>query len=133
MWIFSRWRLSGAQPLRKRSCRMTHSRPGTQEWNSTLRSIMRHLPNETELTHSGWIIWSHYPNKSSMYHIFHDSFCQYCVNRLINPTVSDVTWLQMTFIPEELGIKSLNRANFWKYFNGRRFLLQQFQYGRRLK
>jgi hypothetical protein len=38
----------------------------------------------------------------------------------MNPTVSDAIWIQMTFIPEERGIKNSNRANFLKYFNRRR-------------
>jgi hypothetical protein len=42
------------------------------------------------------------------------------VNLSINPTVSDAIWIQMTFIPKELGIKSSNRANFSKYFNTHR-------------
>jgi hypothetical protein len=41
------------------------------------------------------------------------------VNHLINPTVSDAVWIQMTFIPEKLGIKSSNWANFLKCFDRR--------------
>jgi hypothetical protein len=39
------------------------------------------------------------------------------VNLSINPIVSDVIWIQTTFIPEELGTKSSNQANFLKFFN----------------
>jgi hypothetical protein len=42
------------------------------------------------------------------------------MNPSINSTVSDAILIQVTFIPEELGIKSSNRANFLKYFNHRR-------------
>jgi hypothetical protein len=60
--------------------------------------------------------------KTWTYHIFHDSFYQYCVSGSINPTMFDVIWIQMTFIPEEFGIKRLNRTDFLKYFNFRRIL-----------
>jgi hypothetical protein len=42
------------------------------------------------------------------------------VNHSINPAISDAISIQMTFTPEELGIKSSNQANFLKYFNHRR-------------
>jgi hypothetical protein len=42
------------------------------------------------------------------------------VNLSINLIVSDAIWIQMTFMPEELGIKSLNWINFLKFFNRRR-------------
>jgi hypothetical protein len=64
--------------------------------------------------------WNTLYIKSWICHIFQELFCQYCVNLSINPTVSDAIWIQTTFIPEELGIKSSNRANFLKYLNRRR-------------
>jgi hypothetical protein len=89
---------------------------------STLPPVftLGHYPGENEEPKTGWIDLSSgivIETKSWMYHIFHDAFCQYGVNCSINPTVSDAIWIQMTFIPEELGIKSSNQANFLECFD----------------